>query len=60
MNAFLLTATIVLSSIMTYGVVAAPWWLRIALVIVGLWLALLVLLAHVSRPPLTAGERVEQ
>lgn len=57
MNAFLLTSAAVISSIMSYGLMAAPWWLRIALVIVGLWFGLLFILAYVSRPPLTGGER---
>lgn len=60
MNAFLPTATLVIGSIMSYGLMAAPWWLRIALVAVCLWLAILCLMAYVSAPPLTGGERSEQ
>ncbi len=59
MNAFLCFAAAVLGTFIGYGLIASPWWLRVALVAVCLWLAILCLVAYVSAPPLTGGERVD-
>lgn len=47
MNAFLLLSTVVIGLVMAYGIVAAPWWLQIALGMVIANFTLMLILAHV-------------